>query len=81
MPKETPKRVATMSRAIMYSDQPDAEETQVSFDSAYRLGKDDQSYFRIKGVGEDTAIRVDHIPFVIECLGEVMRLDKEAREA
>jgi hypothetical protein len=70
--------LVTYSRAILYDDASGIE-TGVSFDPAYRLGKDDKSYVRIKGVGEDVAVRVDHIDALIEWLRDVQAADRMHR--
>jgi hypothetical protein len=68
----------TMSRELSYDDG-SGPRVKVSFDSALRLGNDDISYVRIQGVGEDTLVGVNDIPFVIDALQEAARLDAIAR--
>lgn len=71
-------RIATMSREILYDDG-SGPRARVTFDSAYRIGKDDASFVRIEGVGEGVLIHVADIAFVIDALQEAQRLDDAAR--
>lgn len=71
-------RLVTYSRAVLYADG-SAIETSVEFDPTYRLCDDDLSYVHIKGVGEDATVRVDHIPYLIEWLQDVMAADEAHR--
>ncbi len=70
----------TFSRAILYDDGSGIE-TGVEFAPTLRLGRDDLSYVEIKGVGEGTHVRVDHIPALIEMLQGAAAADEEYRAA
>lgn len=64
------------SRGLLYSDGIGVE-TGVAFDPTYRLGKDDQRYVSITGVGsEDLHVRVDHLGHLIEWLRDVQAADR-----
>lgn len=71
------------SRGLLYSDGSGIE-TGVAFDPTYRLGKDDQSYVEIKGVGcegGEIHVRVDHLEHLIEWLKDVRSADWQYRHA
>lgn len=67
------------SRALLYEDCSGIE-TGVEYDPTLRLGGDDKSYVRIKGVGDDVAVRVDHIPVLIDWLSKARAIDLAYRE-
>jgi hypothetical protein len=76
---EKPAVIATMSRSVLYDDG-SGPRCEVSYDSAYRLGKDPDRFVRIAAIGEREGVLVHmrDVSFLIEALHEAVRLDSQA---
>lgn len=76
---EKPAVIATMSRSINYDDG-SGPRCEVSFDSAYRLGDDEDRYVRIVAIGarDGALVNLKDVPFLQAALEEALRLAEQA---